>query len=198
MSKLYITIVKLISFSFINIFLLVSTSEAGLVTRGVVVNNDTFVGYCSLATPSSLTAEVGCFAASGVTVTEGQLFQSPFNFYPLYLEPDVGWQGLPLAYAGSHFLLNLGIDTGTYPNTFVFQNLTDNIYAVIGPEFFLSLVGLFGEEYVLSLFSADLSNFHVTSISTLATPLPAALWMMISALGGIFVVKRMALRRRRS
>jgi hypothetical protein len=99
--------------------------------------------------------------------------------------PNTYALALPNGFTGSHFLLRTGNVTpgpgGATFITYLFQNLANTGYAVVD----ITNAGLLRNVGNIS---------HITSISVSAVPLPAAAWMFLCALGGIFGFKRVGLR----
>ncbi len=189
---------RLIGAAVVGIFIF--TSSAMAITLDVVGSVDDFLGACN-GLPSGDATEIACvegFSGPG-TVTALQKFtQSPSSGeLPLVLEAVDGQANtyslaLPEAWQGAYFILKSGNLTpgpgGPTVYSYVFRNLSSLAYAVFNindPGFPVSYDGNIGK---LS---------HISVVQVLPTPLPAAVWMFMAAIGGLFGFRKVGARHRR-
>ncbi len=168
--------------------------QAAVLNRATVGSDDSYLYLCPDLPPSDAN-EVACFGSAGVSTTVPQLVKSGNSFIELTDAADVYAMALPAGAQSSHFLIktgNIGGEDKQY--SFIFTNNSETGYAVLNLNFFQGLLTnlLPGTDFnVIGKVS------HVSSF-TLATPLPAAVWMMITALGGMFGFRKLGLRRRKA
>mgnify|MGYP000339035173 FL=1 len=180
--------------------LLCASGASAAVVRADVGANDTYLGECTQGLPAAIANEVACLNLYGAGTSTSNAYQNinadnPFE--ELSDESGVWAMDLAPGYTGDYFMLRTGNIGGTHKQySFVFQNNSENGYAVIN----------------LSLFNVILNNIeagltmdtigkvsHITSIVGISpVPLPAGIWMMLTALGGMFGFKKMVLRRRKA
>lgn len=188
-------LISMIAFSF----------SASAITLSAVENVDMFIKACNLAS-SGDAAEIGCVeSVSGLgTVTDIQKFTfeadptdpdeedlllvltevtggAPDNTYALELPPV--WQS-------DYFIVKTGNLAGEGKQTYLFQNLSSFAYAVFNLD---SSGGNIPYPFAIE----ELGKVsHISAFQLIPTPLPAAVWMFMAALGGIFGVRRIGLKRR--
>lgn len=174
--------------------ILTLSSQASAITVATVGSVDNFRVSC-LGTPASDANEIACIEGLpevGVgTITAIKKFSaSPSDGELLMtLEAVDGLantyaMALPANWQGGYFLLKTGnLQPGQGGPTilsYVFENLSSAAYAVFNlndTDFPVAI----GETGKIS---------HITAIQVSAVPLPAAAWMFLAALGGIFGLKR--------
>lgn len=172
------------------------STNSWAITVGVVGDTDVFTGLsCDGANPSAAN-EIACFNTLGVTVVAGETVSTLGSGFEQVTLADTVTDvantyalALPSGFQGTHFLLRTGnVTPGPNGATFylyLFQNLTNTGYAVVD----ITNAGLL----------RNLGNIsHITSISVSAVPLPAAVWMFMFALSGIFGLKRFGMRSRKA
>lgn len=182
-------------FSIFVVQLFVVGTQAAVLDRLTVGSDDTYLFLCPDLPPSDAN-EVACFGSAGVSTTVPQLVKSGNNFVELTDAAGVYALALPSGAQSSHFLVktgNIGGEDKQY--SFIFTNNSETAYAVFNLTLFQAL---------LANILPDVDGFdgigkisHVSSFTS-AVPLPAAVWMMITALGGMFGFRKLGLRRRKA
>ncbi|MEZ5758712.1 MAG: VPLPA-CTERM sorting domain-containing protein [Emcibacteraceae bacterium] len=181
-------------------FVFTSFSAANALTVANVGLVDTYLGECTQGLTPAIANEVACLNTYGAGTDTASAYQNiaadnPFE--ELSDAPGIYAMDLNPAYKGGYFLLRTGNIGGEFKQySFVFQNNNEAGYAVINLTLFQSILAGIDE-------TIDMSNIgkvsHITSIAGIsAVPLPAAVWMMITALGGIFGFRNIGLRRRKT
>lgn len=169
-------------------------THAAVLNRATVGSDDSYLALCPDLPPSDPN-EVACFGSAGVSITVPQLVKSGNEFTELTDDAGVFAMALPVGAQSSHFLIktgNIGGDPKQY--SFIFTNNSETAYAVFNMTLFQALLANILPE---TDFDGIGKISHVSSF-TLATPLPAAVWMMITALGGMFGFRKIGLRRRKA
>ena len=165
---------------------------------------DEFVGWCS-GTPSGDPYEISCLndKGAGLSLVLGDTAKAEGDdLNPVLVDgtSNTYAQALPTGFTGEYFLLKTGnLTPGPGSPTivfYIFKNLAEAAYAVV------DLDGVSNDEFPDGYpYPFDnvgqISHFTGIKSVTLVTPLPAAAWMMISALGGMFGFKRFSLWRRK-
>jgi len=171
-------------------------SQASAITVGTVGSVDNYLGSC--AGPSGDANEIACiesFAGPG-TVTAIQKFSASPGGGELLMTleavtlndltpvSDTFALALPSDWQGGYFLLKTGNLTpgpgGPTILSYVFENLSSAAYAVFN---------LNDADFPFDIGQTGKIS-HITAIQVSAVPLPAAAWMFLTALGGIFGLKR--------
>ncbi|HPF45820.1 MAG: VPLPA-CTERM sorting domain-containing protein [Alphaproteobacteria bacterium] len=181
-------------------FFFASFSSANAITVADVGLVDTYLGECTQGLPAALANEVACLNTYGAGTDTSSAYQNinadnPFE--ELSDAPGIYAMDLNPAYKGGYFLLRTGNIGGEHKQySFVFQNNNEAGYAVINLTLFQAILAEIDD-------TLDMSGIgkvsHITSIVGIsAVPLPAAAWMMITALGGIFGFRNLGIRRRKA
>ena len=194
MSGLFLMVVRFVAVSFIS-FCALSTA-ASAISISTVGSLDLFKTNCG--TVNGDAAEIACIeGVSGGTATVIQKFSDdgggdlPLTLLQVDEDPTMYALLLPEMWRGGYFLLKTGniSDTPGQPLniSYIFQNLVNKDYAVfkINDPLFPNLLDNVGKVS------------HITAIQVSPVPLPAAAWMFLCALGGIFGFKRVGLRLKR-
>lgn len=187
-------------------FVFSSIGRAATIPVNINVGDvDEFVGSC-VGVPSGDQDEINCLNDKGVglSLVLGDTAKvEGGDLSPVLVDGTESTyaQALPVGFTGEYFLLKTGNLTPEVkgPPTilfYIFRNLAEAAYAVV------DLDGAPNDEFPDGYpFPFDnvgqISHFTGIRSATLVTPLPAAAWMMISALAGMFGFKRLSLRRRK-
>lgn len=190
MCKLSIKIASGITAFFFAVIALSNTAQA--IPVATVGSVDTYLGFCDGSNPSDAN-ELACFNSFGIFPTSTAKVQGlDLNLQLVDGTTNTYAQALPAGFTGDYFLLNTGNLTpgpgGPTFYTYVFQNLANVGYAVVTLDL---------EAFELAIRNAG-NVSHFTAISVSAVPLPAAAWMLLSALGGIFGFRKFGLSRRKA
>lgn len=177
----------------------VTISNAAVLTTATVGSDDTWALTCPSLTPSDAN-EVACFGLAGISTTVPEINKLGNSFVELADAAGTYALELPVGYHSSHFLIKTGnIGGADKQYSFIFQNNAETGYAVFNLTAFQLMLA--DDQNAAYIAGVDFENIgkisHVTVFNTSAVPLPGAVWMMITGLGGIFGFRKFSLRRRK-
>lgn len=170
-------------------------ANAATISPAAVGGIDPFIGWCN-GVPSGDQDEVNCInAEAGISITISDIDKAEggdLDLMDVDGMPGVVAQLLPTGFNGDYFLMKSGNLTpgpgGPTIVFYIFQNLANADYAVV--------------DLNNELFPFPYENVgqisHFTGIAgAVVTPLPGAVWMMITGLGGLFGFRKFFSRRRK-
>lgn len=170
--------------------------NAATISPAIVGGLDPFVGWCN-GVPSGDADEVACInLEGGISITTSDIAKAQggdLNVMDVDGMSGVVAQLLPTGFNGDYFLMKSGnLTPGPNGPTivfYIFQNLANADYAV---------VDLNNELFPFPYENTGQISHFTGIVGTLATPLPGAVWMMITGLGGLFGFRKFSLRRRKT
>ena len=182
---------------FVTCFTFITSASALVLDRATVGADDTFSYLCPDASPSDAN-EVACFGLAGIGTSVFDIDKPAFSFVELTDDAGVYATALPTGYHSSHFLIKTGnIGGADKQYSFIFKNNAETGYAVFNLSVFQALIAdNTSDAYIDGANFANIGKISHITVFTYVTPLPAALWMFLTAFGGIFGLKKYSRRRK--